>query len=71
MGTIFDHEYKQRLQLHCEVLSPDWIDTIISFNQEQLNPAVNRIRGFLKWAHHFCWKFPNPFNFPGIDRRNL
>lgn len=43
MGTIFDHEYKQRLQLHCEVLSPDWIDTIISFNQEQLNSSPLQI----------------------------
>lgn len=35
MGTMFDPEYKQRLQLHAQILSPDWNDEIVNFHQEQ------------------------------------
>lgn len=33
MVTTFDPEYKQRLQLHATILSPDWNDTIATFDQ--------------------------------------
>lgn len=43
MSTIFDPEYKQRLQLYADVLSPDWQDEILSFDQTQSNNSPIKI----------------------------
>ncbi len=43
MGTVFDPEYKQRLQLYVDVLSPDWNENIFSFSQAQSSVAPMQI----------------------------
>jgi hypothetical protein len=43
MSTIFDPNYKQRLQLYVDVLSPDWTDNIVAFNQESSDSAPIQI----------------------------